>query len=280
MLLFFKHILFTNIYYIIIIILLYIFNIDEIESKHIDIHPQSVLDIEKDWYRYVDNRTSHNGHDAWDIKELNYFKSDEIFYAKLWLKNLTSLDNDPPFPLIQYGVQIDADSNRNTGDQGIEYDLIIKWDNKSKNWKKQYIQRSNFGDTIVLYDEELNNDEFRDGNTVNIIMNMSYFNVPDKYKIFFYAYGLKNEIGAPETIDFLGWTYIPPPNFKLTLIPEKIDQISFKETETIQVIAESNIDLPAKVKINAKEGYQSDSNLFNFNVKNNKEIDIIPKYGR
>ena len=110
-------------------------------------------------------------------------------------------------------------------------------------------------------------------------MNMSYFNLPDKYKIFFYALGIKNETGAPRTIDLLGWTYIPPPNFKLTLIPEKIDQISFKETKTIQVIAESNIDLPAKVKIGAKEGYKSDSNLFNFNVENNKETDIIP-YGK
>ena len=58
---------------------------------HIRYTSTKCFNTEKDWFRYADNGTSNNGHDAWDIKELNYYKSDEIFYAKLWLKNLTSL---------------------------------------------------------------------------------------------------------------------------------------------------------------------------------------------
>lgn len=254
-----------------------LFGFGKIESSHIEIHPQTITDGENDWVRLLDGRENRNGHGANDIKELVYFKIDEIIHARLWLKNLTSFNDIPGFPL-QYGVQIDSDANRMTGDRGIEYDLTMTWDNESKSWKKQYIQRSSFGDSIILHEEYVNMSDFRKGNTVNIIMNMSHFNLPDKYKMFFYAIAEKPERGAPRTIDFLRWIYVPPPEFKLALEPEKIDQISFNETKRIKVTASSNVDLPAKVQIDVMEEPQARSNLFDLNFINSEESKIIPRY--
>ena len=276
----FKSIFISYFYYIIIIISFYIvsFNIHEIESSHIEIHPQSIQDPEYDWSRLADGRENRNGDSANDIKELFYFKIEETIYATLWLQNLTSLDKNPN--TLQYGVQIDADSNRRTGDRGIEYDLIVTWDSKMEKWKKEYIQRSSFGDTIILHEEYVNMSKFRKGNTVNINMNMSHFNLPDKYKLFFYAIGKKYEQGTPWTIDFLRWIYFPPPEFNLALKPDKIDQISYNETKRIQVITSSSIDLPAKVEIGVNEESQTESNLFDLKLINNDEINIIPQYGK
>lgn len=122
----------------------------------------------------------------WDIQELYYFlnTNNNTLHATLWLKNLTELDNPLVYP-IEYGVFIDSDSNPETGDLGIEYELAIKWDNKLKSWKREYKQHSSFGDTRTLHKDYLNTTDFLNGNTIDITIDMNYFNLPLSIKYFF-----------------------------------------------------------------------------------------------
>jgi hypothetical protein len=69
------------------------------------------------------------------------------------------------------------------------------------------------GDTRTLHKDYLNTTDFLNGNTIDIIIDMNYFNLPAKYKVFFYAFGKKDH-NDPYTIDFLRWIYVPPPEFK------------------------------------------------------------------
>jgi hypothetical protein len=257
-------------------------NYNKIESQleqQQELDTQTVKDVENDWFNLLSGKKSLNGGPAWDIQELYYFlnTNNNTLHATLWLKNLTELDNPLAYP-IEYGVQIDSDSNPETGDRGIEYELAIKWDDKLKSWKREYKQHSSFGDTRILHKDYLNTTDFLNGNTIDITIDMNYFNLPDKYKVFFYAFG-KKDLHAPYTIDFLRWIYVPPPEFKISVKPDKIEEITANEEKRIQVIASSNVDLNANVNLGAGMESEGDAKLFNIKLKDNKS-NIIPKYGK
>ena len=169
--------------------------LEEKQQQQQELDTQTVKDVERDWYNLVSGKKSLNGGPAWDIQELYYFlnPNNNTLHATLWLKNLTELDNPLVYP-IEYGVQIDSDSNPETGDRGIEYELAIKWDDKLKSWKREYKQHSSFGDTRILHKDYLNTTDFLNGNTIDITIDMNYFNLPDKYKVFFYAFGKKESL--------------------------------------------------------------------------------------
>ena len=69
--------------------------------------------------------------------------------------------------------------------------MAIKWDNQLKSWKREYKQHSSLGDTRTLHKDYLNTTDFLNGNTIDITIDMNYFNLPAKYKVFFYAFGKK-----------------------------------------------------------------------------------------
>jgi hypothetical protein len=251
----------------------------QLEEQQQDLDTQTVKDVERDWYNLVSGNKSLNGGPAWDIQELYYFlnTNNNTLHATLWLKNLTELTNPLVYP-IEYGVQIDSDSNPETGDRGIEYELALKWDNKLKSWKREYKQYSSFGDTRILHKDYLNTTDFLNGNTIDITIDMNYFNLPNKYKVFFYAFGKKDH-NAPYTIDFLRWIYVPPPEFKISVKPDKIEEITANEEKKIQVIASSNIDLNANVDLGVGMESQEEAKIFKIKLKENNS-NIIPKYGK
>jgi hypothetical protein len=89
-----------------------------------ELDSQTVKDVENDWFNLLSGKKPLNGGSAWDIQELYYFlnTNNNTLHATLWLKNLIELDNPLVYP-IEYGVFIDSDSNPETGDRGIEYEL-------------------------------------------------------------------------------------------------------------------------------------------------------------
>ncbi len=123
----------------ILLIILILSNIPQVTSqKQQEFKTQIVLDEDNDWYSIPTGNKSRNGDPLWDIKELHYYvEGNKALHATLWLKNLTNLNKNPVRP-IEYGVQIDADSNLQTGNKGMEYDLVIGWDNHANKWKSQY----------------------------------------------------------------------------------------------------------------------------------------------
>jgi hypothetical protein len=224
-----------------------------------------------DWYNVYNGTKSRNGDPLWDIKELHYYvDGNKALHATLWLKNLANLSKNPVVP-IEYGVQIDADSNLQTGNKGIEYDLAIGWDNHAKKWKIQYSEYSSYGDNRIIHQNYVNIDDFRKNNTINFVVNETYFNLSDKYRVFFYADGTKPHTTTP-TIDFLRWIYIPPPEFTISLDPEKIQGIDLNHKQKVDIIASSNIDIDTSVKLNPIQ----DRSLLNTAFSNHNNTLAIP----
>jgi hypothetical protein len=255
---------------IIILIILILTGIPQVTAqKQDEFKTQIVLDEDSDWYSIPTGNKSRNGDPLWDIKELHYFiDGNKALHATLWLKNLTTLNKNPVRP-IEYGVQIDADSNLQTGNRGMEYDLVIDWDNHANKWKKQYREYSSYGDTRIIHQNYIDVDDFRKNNTLNFVVNETYFNLSDNYRVFFYAYGGKP--GAPYTIDFLRWIYIPPPEFTISLDPKKIESIDSNHPQKVEIIASSNIDIDTSVKLKPIQ----DGSLLNTNFTNQENAMAI-----
>ena len=89
----------------------------------------------------------------------------------------------------------------------------------------------------------------------------------------------KKNHNDPYTIDFLRWIYVPPPEFKISVKPDKIEEITANEEKKIQIIASSNIDLNANVDLRAEMESPEESNIFKIKLKDNKS-NVIPKYGK
>ncbi len=72
---------------------------------------------------------------------------------------------------------------------------------------------------------------------------------------------------------------MPPPEFKISVKPDKIEEITANEEKKIQIIASSNIDLNANVDLRAEMESPEESNIFKIKLKDNKS-NVIPKYGK
>jgi hypothetical protein len=260
---------------IIILIILILTSIPHATSQKQEVFKtQSVLDEDNDWYDVYTGAKSSDGDPLWDIEELHYYlDGNKALHATLWLKNLANLSKNPVVP-IEYGVQIDADSNLQTGNKGIEYDHAIAWDNHTKKWKIQYSEYSSYGDSRIIHQNYVNIDDFRKNNTINFVVNETYFNLSDKYRVFFYADGTKPHANA--TIDFLRWIYIPPPEFTISLNPEKIESIDLNHNQTVDITASSNIDIDTSVKLNPIQ----DRSLINTAFSNHNNTLAIPHNDR
>ena len=97
---------------------------------------QEVKDGNYDW---IDLQTGLDtkGASFIDIDSINYFSDGRFLNSTLWLRSLDALTINNRMltrQSIYYGMLIDADSNNNTGIQiqGIDYQVEVKWSNKTK----------------------------------------------------------------------------------------------------------------------------------------------------
>jgi hypothetical protein len=217
---------------------------------------QEVKDDTIDWINMETGNTSrseeHIGPDYTDLQSVNYLSDGRFLNATFWLpslKDLTSLNGYPTNKQVYYGMLFDSDFNNDTGYQGIDYQVEIKWNDTSKKWMRSFNEFSANGHTRNITLIEDNHMNFFDEKNKYIIIHadLKPMLFPDRYRVFFYSYSLHDKLYL---LDAIRWVYIPPPEFTLSTIP-KIVTMTAGENENIEINVNSTTGFQPMVHLDA-----------------------------
>lgn len=189
---------------------------------------QEVKDNNFDWVNMLTGEEIYGkdsqGPAYTDIRSINYLSDGRYLNATFWVSSLSDLFNGNDTSnskQIYYGILIDSDFNNDTGYQGIDYQVEIKWNDISKKWSRSFNELSANGHTRNLTDINENHKGFFDKKSGSLIIDVDLKPLlfPDKYRIFFYAYSLSN---GNYLLDAVRWVYVPPPEFTVSTKPYNI----------------------------------------------------------
>ena len=210
---------------------------------------EEIKDEPVDWIDMNTQERNNTGNRYTDIRRVNYFSDGNIFNATLWLK--AGPDRIPSSSyknLISYGMYIDADSNKETGWGGVDYQMEITWQNEM--WIRRMVEYSSLGDQRVLNIQYPYIRFFQEmGNYVLLSLDLKDMIFPDKYKVIFYA-GEKEENSSISKIDFTNWVNVPPPKFVVSTKPTSVE-LRPGEIETITVLVNSTTGFEPIVYLSA-----------------------------
>lgn len=219
---------------------------------------QEIRDDKADWVDMLTGKSLENsnlkGPAYTDIESINYYSDGNTLNATFWLSSISSLFDSYDVPKdrqIYYGILIDSDFNNDTGYQGIDYQVEIKWNEVSNSWTRTFNEFSANGHTRNISAIDNNHKNFFDKKSESILLglDMKPMLFPDKYRLFFYAYSLSN---GTYLLDAVRWVYVPPPEFTISTNPEVLLLVPGER---------KNID----IEINSTTGFQP---LVSLNVEN------------
>jgi hypothetical protein len=209
---------------------------------------QETKDEPVDWIDMSTQERTITGNRYTDIRRVNYFSDGNILNATLWVKAGPDRIPSNYENVVSYGMYIDADSDKETGWGGVDYQMEIAWQNEM--WIRRLVEFSSLGDARVLniqypytgFSEEM-------GNYVLLSLDLDDIVFPDKYKVIFYA-GEKEENSSISKIDFTNWIHIPPPELVVSTKPSSVD-LRHGEIETITVHVNSTTGFEPVVYLSA-----------------------------
>jgi hypothetical protein len=202
-------------------------------------HFKQITDNRSDWINMTSTK-SGSGLRSTDILAVTYFSDGEILNGSVWL--YFPFDAEPRSQdKVNYGMLIDADFDKKTGFDGIDYQLEVGWNGTDNSWTKSLEEWSPLGNTRTI-DIENNYSGFfePEKNYMVISLNLSQINNPSKYKVTFYAESVEN---VTSLTDFTRWVAVPPLELSLSTTPNSV-QLRKDEETTIEV------------RINTTQGYE------------------------
>ena len=109
----------------------------------------------------------------------------------LWLI-FPFMEHPSKYTTLNYGVLIDSDFDRGPGVGGIDYQVEIRWVNKTRTWDKVTMEWSDSGKEKIL-DEKRNYTGFYKEQSyyVSLQVDLSTIVYPNKYRVVFYAESAK-----------------------------------------------------------------------------------------
>jgi hypothetical protein len=144
-----------------------------------------------------------------DIKTVNYFSNGTHLNATVWLNENFKEKISSDIEVLGYGMYIDADSDYNTGWEGVDYQLEITMNNGT--WTQNLAEYSSSGENKTVDSKKIEDNFFaKNGNYVSLSLNLHALVFPEKYKLIFYAVE-KAKDEPYKKIDFTDWVNIPPP---------------------------------------------------------------------
>jgi len=236
---------------------------------------QEVKDISNDWNFRVNNANhdyldpSHELYDyvknVGDINAVDYSSDGQVLEITYWLTRAFEKSPDKHLPL--YAVNLDVDSNPNTGGSlGIDYRVRVQWNNLTKLWENVvekvapdesvrivYYNKNysvlNQNNSYPLADKSTNSWFPSDCcNYIHFTIDLGLFGHPEKYGLNFFMndeFSLSNgrKIFAEDS------TYdvrVPPPKFEMVAIPDKIE-LRPNEPKTIEIRLNSSFSFDTRV---------------------------------
>jgi hypothetical protein len=145
-----------------------------------------------------------------DINSINYYSAGNTLNATFWLSSLSDLPTGNDISnttQIYYSILIDSDFNNDIRYQGIDYQVEIKWNDTSKKWNRSFNEFSANGYTRNITNVIDNHINFLNKKSGSVILyaDLKPMLLPDKYRLFFYAYSLSN---GNYLLDAVRWVYI------------------------------------------------------------------------
>jgi hypothetical protein len=231
---------------------------------------QEIRDKGYDWVDMKKKTVVNSGEPSTDIIAINYFSDGKILNATVWLLFPFKERPSNETGIINYGMLVDSDFNKETGFDGIDYKIEISWDNHTNTWNRVFQQWSPYGNERIL-DIKHNFTGFfeKEGYYILLSADLDSMFYPDKYKVIFYAQS--NKDGDP-LIDFSRWVAIPHPGLSISTSPNSV-KLRQGEQKTIEV------------QVNATKGFEPSVHLFTTNrsadLKSSFKFDTlpIPSYG-
>ena len=182
-----------------------------------------------------------NWNQSIDISAVDYFSDNKILNATLWLRSIIENVSFGYQDIPSYGMLIDADSNSETGWQGIDYQMEIV--RNYGTWNKTLYQFPLYGQPyrIIKQDNQTTEELYKIGNKyVLMALDLAAVSSPDKYEIMFYAED-KTRDNCVWMTDFTSWINIPNPDLILVTTPSSIAlRPEVREVIGAQLMANSN----------------------------------------
>ncbi len=166
---------------------------------------------------------------------------------------------------------IDSDFNNDTGYQGIDYQVEIKWNDTSKKWNRSFNEFSTNGHSRNITDIIDNHQNFLNKRSGSVIMDVDLKPMlfPDRYRLFFYAYSLSD---GSYLLDAVRWVYVPPPEFSVSTKPEILVMLP-GEKKNVDVFINSTTGFQPIVSLNVENIPKG------INLTTGDTIIPVPPYG-
>ena len=239
---------------------------------------QEVRDDNSDWVNMLTGENLGNndskGPPYTDINSINYFSDGNTLSATFWVSSISDLTTGNDISntkQIYYGMLIDSDFNNDTGYQGIDYQVEIKWNDTSKKWNRSFNEFSANGHTRNITTVIDNHVNFlsKKGGSVILDADLKPMLFPDKYRLFFYAYSLSN---GNYLLDAVRWVYVPPPEFTVSTKPEILVMVP-GEKKNVDVLINSTTGFQPVVRLDV------DNIPKGINLTTGDTIIPVPPYG-
>ena len=212
-----------------------------------------------------------------DIERITYFSNGTVLNATIWLGG--GFNENPSIngnnTIVVYGILIDADSDRQTGKEGVDYHVEIQWSNKTNTWNKIITEYSSPLHNRTL-DIKKNYTGFFKNNERYLLLDVNLRDIvyPTEYKVMFYAstiHGYSNM-----KLDLTSWLNIPPPEYDIAPLPNPII-VRQGEQKIIGVQLKSTTGLvPNVTNFIPEEDYSSIKLEFIDDKSNNSSYGIEP----
>jgi hypothetical protein len=212
-----------------------------------------------------------------DIQRITYFSNGTVLNATIWLGE--GFNENPSIngnnTIVVYGILIDADSDRQTGKEGVDYHVEIQWSNKTNTWNKIITEYSSPLHNRTL-DIKENYTGFFKNNEKYLLLDVNLRDIvyPTEYKVMFYAstiHGYSNM-----KLDLTSWLDIPPPEYDIAPLPNPVI-VRQGEQKIIGVQLKSTTGLvPNVTNFIPDEDYSSITLEFIDDKSNNSSYGIEP----
>jgi hypothetical protein len=158
-----------------------------------------------------------------DIQKITYFSNGTVLTATVWLAS--GFRENPSANgsnvAVIYGILIDADINQETGKEGVDYHIEIRWTNETQTWNKGMIEYSSPVHNRTL-DIQENYTGFyeNDERYVLVSVNLDEILSPNLYRAMFYAGYVYNN--SDMKIDLSPWVDMSSPVYSISTLPNPI----------------------------------------------------------
>lgn len=205
------------------------------------------------------NRISEQtvGSDHTNFFKVTYSSDGKTLQSVFWLKGNFPESSQTD---IHYMILLDADFNKESGINGIDYGKIISFE--SGEWFEKLVEFSvvQNNEEKKIFERTMNKEKIKNfqlgtSNSLKISFDLEAIGSPDQYRILFAS--AEKTPGEPELdkFDYSSWVMIPKPEFLFTVIPNTIT-IRNDETKNVEVKIEATPPSEYDVRITSTDGHE------------------------